>query len=343
MKFFIRTALIVLAAVTASFAQINVNSPGDGWTGLSNPVHVAAWTAGDNITGMVVYADGNDVYSTGASSVDFWLPLGGGNHLIVIKAWDGWGNVYSQWLNISVAGDGGGGASSSSSSSGGGGGGGSPMPSTDGNNFWNVQAMDSWQSCSVCAGQNGNGPGTPHYLGQWQGWPSLSGASAQFWVGDAPWGAALWWKQLGGNDWAHNLTYSLDFYLENPWAPQALEFDTNQNADGRRYIFGTECDIKGSHTWRVWNASGGYWASTGIYCPTPSAYSWNHLTVELQRVDGYTRYVSISLNGDKHYLDWYYQSYAEWGSGIDVAFQTDLDGAPNDYSVWLDNVTLSIW
>jgi len=161
MKFFIRTALIVLAAVTASFAQINVNSPGDGWTGLSNPVHVAAWTAGDNITGMVVYADGNDVYSTGASSVDFWLPLGGGNHLIVIKAWDGWGNVYSQWLNISVAGDGGGGASSSSSSSGGGGGGGSPMPSTDGNNFWNVQAMDSWQSCSVCAGQNGNGPGTP--------------------------------------------------------------------------------------------------------------------------------------------------------------------------------------
>lgn len=119
--------------------------------------------------------------------------------------------------------------------------------------------MDGWDSCSVCAGRGGDGPGTDHGLQQHIGTPSLSGSSSQFSAGGVPWGAALWWKQVGGNDDVNNLHYSLDFYMENPGAAQALEFDVNQNAGGLRYIFGTECDIKDTGTWRVWDSQPGNW------------------------------------------------------------------------------------
>jgi len=51
--------------------------------------------------------------------------------------------------------------------------------------------------------------------------------------------------------------------------------------------------------------------------------------------------VAVTLNGVRHDVNMTFPSLADSGSGIDVAFQEDLDGAPHNYTVWVDNVTLN--
>jgi hypothetical protein len=66
--------------------------------------------------------------------------------------------------------------------------------------------------------------------------PSMDGKSAKFSIGGTvPYSDALWWKQLGAVNTATNLKYDLYFYLTNPTAIQALEFDSNQ-ADGAHHF-----------------------------------------------------------------------------------------------------------
>lgn len=310
----------VLVSAVASFADINVSAPTDG-SAVSSPVHIVAQDA--NAVAMHIYVDNNDAYQIQANGLDTYVPVAMGTHYVVVQSWDAYGNVFKTPLTINV---------SDTSSAG----------MNAGPTIAQIQSMDGWDSCSACAGAGGNGPGTDHGLQQRIGTPSLSGSSSQFSVGGTPWGAALWWKQVGGNDGVYNLHYSLDFYMEDPSAAQALEFDVNQNAGGLRYIFGTECDIKDTGTWRVWNSQTGHWVSTGIPCSAPYAYAWNHLEWQFQRTGGGVRFVSLTLNGQTYNVDYWFPAYAEGGSGIDVAFQADLDGSGRPVAVWLDNVGLTL-
>jgi hypothetical protein len=299
-----------------SGSGITISSPTDGAT-VPSPVQFSASAA--NATAMHIYVDNQLAYQVGANSLNTSLAMSAGAHYIVVQAWDQWGNVIKAPLTVNVG-------------------------SVDNNaSISQIQNKSGWDSCSVCAGADGNGPSTDHWLQQWVSSPSLTGSAAQFHLGGTPWGAALWWKQVGGNDGVYNLRYSLDFYVDNPGAAQALEFDVNQNAGGLRYIFGTECDIKGSGTWRVWNSQAGHWVSTGIYCAAPEAYRWNHLVWEFQRTGGGVRFVAVTLNGQRRDIDYWFPAYNEGGSGIDVAFQADLDGGGTGLSVWLDNVNLTYW
>src|SRR5438552_3218317 len=88
-----------------------------------------------------------------------------------------------------------------------------------------IDQMTGWTSCSSCAGYGGTGAVTAHSLTQNLSSPSLDGKSAQFSIsGTTAYANALWWKQLGGKDSAHNFIYDVYYYIKTPTAPQALEF-----------------------------------------------------------------------------------------------------------------------
>src|SRR5262249_8626449 len=141
-----------------------------------------------------------------------------------------------------------------------------------------------WQTCSRCAGAGGSGPATVHSLTQHISSPSLDGSSAKFSVGGSTaWANAYWWKQLSGTS-AGNFIYDVYFYLKTPSAAHALEFDLNQLVNSKHYIFGTEC-VQGSG-WKVYDAYNHVWRSTSISCSSIKAYTWNHLILEFQRVNG---------------------------------------------------------
>ena len=209
--------------------------------------------------------------------------------------------------------------------------------------YTNLQ-KSKWSSCSVCAGTNGAGSSAPYSQALYISSPSLTGTSSKFSLGGTNnYSNALWWKQVGANSSAHNFKYDLYFYLKNPSAAQALEFDVNQSVGGHKYIFGTECDIKGSGTWKVWSKAYG-WRSTGIGCHQPTAYKWHHLTWQFQRTSGgNVKFVSVTLDGSTHYVNRTYAPKSSSVKELNVAFQMDGNKYQTDYQVWLDKVKLTAW
>jgi len=326
-----------LLLATPCFAGVSIISPSNG-SAVGSPVHVtanASPSSGRVISSMIVYLDNVNVYSKYANSLDTYLSMGPGWHTILVKSWDNYGTIYQGSISVNV------GQASTA-----------PTTTTTGSSgAYDLDQQAGWGSCDRCAGAGGSGPTAPHGLTQNVASPSMDGRSAQFWLGGStPYSDVLWWKkvlvetQLLQNQAAHHFVYDAYFYITNPTAAQSLEWDVNQFVNGRSYIFGNQCSYRSAGTWDVWDNVNNRWISTGVHCPTPNAYSWNHVVIEVERTpDNKLHYVSMTMNGNKHYLNWYYPSTATSWSGVTVNYQMDGDYKQTNYSTWLDKLNLNYW
>lgn len=317
---------------SAAFAGVTVSSPAQGSTSGS-PVHfVASATSSHPIISMRVYVDGASAFVTSSGSLNTSLGMSSGTHSVVVQAWDSAGGIFKTAETITVTGT----SSTPSTPS-------TPAPSgaiVKGA----IQKMTGWASCTTCAGINGAGPSATFGYKQFVTSPTLSGGSMQFSIGGStPYSDALWWKQLGGNNAITHFQYDLDFYITSPQDAQALEFDVNQSNNSKKFIFGTQCNIKGGAVWDVWDTAGHTWRHTSVGCTAPAAYKWHHLTWEFYRDGSTAHFVAVTLDGVKHYVNASYGVQASGVSEINVAFQMDGDNAQHAYSTWLDNVTLRYW
>lgn len=336
MKNAIQLMIATLTLATASFAGVSVSSPAAGSTSGS-PVHfVASATSANPITAMRIYVDNISVFLVSASSLNTSVAMSAGTHSVVVQAWDSTGAVFKMPMSLTV-----GGSSPT------------PTPTPTPTGFPappstavvknNIDQMSGWESCTVCAGANASGPVATYSMVENQASPSLDGASAKFSIsGTTPYSDALWWKQLGAADTATHLKYDVDFYITNPGVSQALEFDNNQSNGVHKFIYGTQCNIKGGH-WDVWGNAAGNWLSTGIACSAPTAFVWHHLTWEFQRTTTNVIFVGFTYDGVTHYVNRSYPARASGVHEMNVAFQMDGDSAMHAYSTWLDRVTLTYW
>jgi hypothetical protein len=266
--------------------------------------------------------DSNLAKKISGGSLNTTVNMGGGRHSLVVQAWDSRGVVQKAALAVNVSGS-------------------SPAPAPSGSSFQNIDQMSGWQNCGACAGPGGHGATVPYSITQNRNSPSMDGRSMQFWIGGhTPYSSALWWKQLGPRPGAANFTYDLYFYVNNPNAAQALEFDINQSVNGRKYIFGTECNSRGNGQWDVWNGPAGHWVPTGVACPAPSAYKWHHLTIDARRVGSQTNFIAITLDGRKSYINKYFNTYGSGAKELNVAVQLDTNNASTNYSIWTDKISL---
>jgi hypothetical protein len=287
---------------------------------------------------MRIYVDNVSVYLISASKLDTLVTMSTGGHSIVVQAWDSTGAVFKTPLSLTVS------ASAPSPT---------PTPTATPAPLpvppagavvkSNIDQMTGWESCTVCAGANANGPVATYSMVENQASPSLDGASAKFSIsGTTPYSDALWWKQLGAADTATHLKYDVAFYITNPGVAQALEFDNNQSNGVHKFIYGTQCNIKGGH-WDVWGNASGNWLSTGIACSAPTAFVWHHLTWEFQRTSTNVIFVGFTYDGVTHYVNRSYPARSSTVHEMNVAFQMDGDFAMHAYSTWLDRVTLTYW
>ena len=220
-------------------------------------------------------------------------------------------------------------------------GGGSTTPS-NAKVISDIQKLSGWQGCTTCTGS----PFAVFSMTEGIGTPSLSGASARFQLlsGTQAFGGALWFKFLGSADSATHFLYDLEFYMDNPSGPQALEFNVSQSAGGSHYDFSTQCDLVGTRTWRVWDPIKGAWAGSSAPCVPPAANTWNHLVWEFQRDSlGNVIFSAVSINGNRSAVNMTMPHTADSQSGVDVAFQIDANQTATPVSVWLDKVNLTYW
>jgi len=230
--------------------------------------------------------------------------------------------------------------------------------------FSNIDEQSGWESCSTCAGGANS---TTNYSGPTiVSSPSLDGRAAQFSFTAPllPYTNALWWRQelQGAADAAEiktyrNFRYDLWYYIKDVQASQALEFDVNQTiCDGTcppptpttpttsmRYIFGTECNLKNTKTWRIWDGVKG-WVNTNIAC-TVTPYKWIHLVYEFQRAADRVYYISLTIDGRKYYVNRRQKPYKlnVPADDLNVAFQMDGTQEGTPYSTWLDKIMLTVW
>jgi hypothetical protein len=214
-----------------------------------------------------------------------------------------------------------------------------------------LDQLSGWQSCDTCAGPGGAGPTAPHSLTQGVVSPSLDGASTQFWMGGStPYSDVLWYKkvlvenQVATNHTVHHFIYDLYFYTDNAAAAQSVEWDVNQFVDGRSYIFGSQCSYRAGDTWDIWDNVHSKWVSTGVSCGALQSNTWNHVVLEFERTsDDQLHYIAMTLNGTRHYLNWYYPSTATTWSGVTVNYQMDGNFQQANYSTWVDKMILNYW
>ena len=323
-------ASLCLLASTALAASVTISSPGSNQT-VSSPVHVVATASSSStVKLMQIYLDGSKVKEVSGSKLDTQISASSGQHRLTVQAYDSSNYIFKSTIYFSVSG-----TSSSSTTS-------TTVSGTT--TFGDIDHMSGWQSCDSCAGAGGQGPSTPYSMKQFISNPSMDGKSAEFFLGGTtPYAAALWWKQLGPRDSVTHFVYDLWFYMKDPAASQALEFDVNQTVNGKMYIFGTECNLRGSRTWRVWDYYK-RWVDTGISCTAPKAYTWHHLVWEFERTSGgKTRFISVTLNGKKSYVNHYHNPKPKSVRELNVAFQMDGNSTMTDYQVWLDKIKLSVW
>ena len=180
--------------------------------------------------------------------------------------------------------------------------------------------------------------------------PSLSGSSAHFTMG-GPTGYSneLYTLSLGGGDSPTHFVYDFYVMVDNPKAPQALEFDVNQTINDTRWTWGTECNFNGNYPnvgeWDVWNgAPNTGWQKTSAPCPVFPANQWNHIVWTFERVGEQVHYISLQVNGTTYPLDLYYSAQQGWPMGqINAAFQMDGNANQTPYNVWLDKVNLTVY
>ena len=318
-----------ISVTSTSTSGVTISSPSSGST-VGSPVHmVASASSSHPITVMQIYVDNVSVYKTSGGNIDTSVPMSAATHNVVVQAWDSAGTVLKQGMTITVT----------QTSTG------LPSPPAGAVTKDNIDQMTGWQSCTTCAGAGGSGPTATFSMTQNVASPSLDGKSAQFFIGGTTaYSDALWWKQLGAVNAAKNFKYDLYFYLTTPQYAQALEFDSNQAIGTERFIFGTQCNIKTGSTvghWDVWGNADGNWLSTGIACSMPAAFQWHHLTWEFKRTATQVTYVGFTYDGVTHYVNRTYTARPSSVNELNVAVQLDGDSAMQDYSEWVDKISLT--
>jgi len=208
----------------------------------------------------------------------------------------------------------------------------------------NIQSLPSWQSCSTPSCAGGQAIALSN-MTENQASPSRTGNAALFTLaGPTGYSDALWWKQLTPDPSHTHFQYDLWVYITAPNLPEALEFDVNQSLNNTRYIFGTECNFKGSHKWDVWDGGNERWVPSSVDCIPFAANSWTHIIWDFERVNGQVHYIDLTINGLTQPVNMYFAPLANVNaSEINVAVQLDGDYAQDSYSMWIDSATLSHW
>ena len=104
----------------------------------------------------------------------------------------------------------------------------------------------------------------------------------------------LYFNPVAGGDSVSHFIYDLYFYIDNPTASQALEFDINQTFGGNRWVWGSECNFNGSGKWDIWDDVNG-WKPTSFDCTPFPANTWIHLVWNVERVGNQVHYITLTV------------------------------------------------
>lgn len=209
-----------------------------------------------------------------------------------------------------------------------------------------IQNMQGWQTCGGCGNDGGGGQGPNYDITQDVVTPSLSGSSANFWINGGP-------SYSGGYYFIEHptipnpvsyLRYEFDLYIPSQYAtaPQAIEFECQQNSNGYTYNYAWQADYS-SLTWRVFNYTTKHWEATNVAFQPFAPDTWHHIIAMYHASGTQIFHDSITVDGTTYPVNVEHDALFT-GNGLELtnAFQLDLDGNSTPYQVYVDNMTVTL-
>ncbi len=209
----------------------------------------------------------------------------------------------------------------------------------------NIQKQTPWLTCGGCGNDGGGGTGPDYGISQSISNPSLSGNAADFWINGGPAysGGYYYIEQPPAKNAVSYLRYEFDLYLPSQYAsaPQALEFECQQNANGYTYNYAWQADYA-SNTWRVFNYTTKHWEGTSIPLKRFTPDTWHHIIAMYHAEGTSVIHDSLTVDGVTSTVNIAHAAlYTGNGPELTNAFQLDLDGNSTPYHVYMDNMKVT--
>jgi len=365
------SVLFVVACLSAS-ATVNgvfVQAPdmAQGATSdLISPVHFQATAESDlNITGYVIYVDGQNAFQNFIPLLDTWVVLAPGKHSVYLKAWDSSGSLASTaTYAVNVTGFA------------------PPSPPSNAIRITHIaRKAAQWtadnnpdvggvcQNGEIVPFESNSDPNTANS-------PDSPKAGMHFRLtSECQYDDSLFYFKATQNPAAlaaTNLMWDFWFYLpttSRAGSIQALEFDLFQalplNDGVHEFMFGSQCNYI-SNEWQLWLPQGGglTWVNTGVSPCRFSTGAWHHATYFLQRVtpggfpqlaaslnaetdtNSSLRFGTLTIDGHTSYLG--AQSYSKipspaWSEVLGVQHQLDSAMAGITIDEYVDMESVIAW
>jgi len=207
---------------------------------------------------------------------------------------------------------------------------------------------NNWLTCGNCGNTNATGAVAGNSFQTSIGSPSESGAATLFSIVPAVANSNTYWyqQQSVASAQINALVYQFDFYIpvgmEN--APQALEFECQQQLGGWVYNFAWQADYA-SHTWRMFNYGAAAWDSANISFQNFAPGSWHHVVAEYHNdISTHSVYHdALTIDGTRYAVNARHAAFSAPGftDKFTNAFQLDSNGTPASYSVYVDAMKVS--
>lgn len=321
-------AALIFGINPSSLAQtVTISQPANNST-VSTSLHVTAKASdADGISYTQIYVDGAAKYTVHSNSIDTTIGVSAGTHRIAVQATDTLGNHGKAVVYVT--------ASSSSGST------------TNLTTISRIEESSEWQTCGNCGNSGATGETATYSMTRGISSPSTDGSSSLFSIGGPyPYKNAYWYIGHSGSPTTplQYLRYEFDLYVPAKYvnAPQAIEFECQQKANGYVYNFAWQANYA-RNEWRIFDYVLRRWDSAGIPLTRFSGDKWHHIIAEYHTdgtavvhdaltIDGVRKTVGIKhpgkyVGGTSHYLT--------------NAFQLDLNGSATDYKVYVDGMKIS--
>jgi hypothetical protein len=321
---------LVVGICSSSPAQtVSISQPANNSTVSISVQVVAKATDSNGIKYTQIYVDGSAKYTTYSASINATINLSSGTHRIAVQATDTLGNHGKAVVYVT--------ASSSSPSA----------STTNLTTMTRIEEQSDWQTCGNCGNSGATGATATYSMARGMSNPSTDGSSSLFSIsGPYPYKNGYWYIGHPGAPATplQYLRYEFDLYVPGKYAnaPQAIEFECQQQANGYVYNFAWQADYA-RNEWRIFDYVLKRWDSTGIPLTRFSGDKWHHIVAEYHTSGSSVIHDALTLDGVRKTVGIRHPGKYVGGTShyLSNAFQLDLNASATPYEVYVDGMKVS--
>ncbi len=209
-----------------------------------------------------------------------------------------------------------------------------------------IEEATDWKTCGACGNTGGTGLLATYSMTRGITSPTTDGSSTQFKIGGSyAYKNAYWYigHIPSPSTPLKYLRYEFDLYVPKAYAtaPQAIEFECQQKANGYIYNFAWQANYAGK-MWRIFDYVNRRWDSTPLKFAGFTPDKWHHIIAEYHTSGSKVIHDALTIDGVRYAVNIAHAAKATTtGHYLTNAFQLDLNGSATDYKVYVDGMKMS--